>query len=344
MKKIAFVDFWGTFRAETFKMTEYLRELDEVEITDMEHADYVFFSNYGNRHWFAPDRCVKIFFTIEDVAPDFSACDYAIGFEWMEYEDRYLRLPLYYLYPDVCERMEKRHQQSLEQVRAMKKDFCSITVTNDHRHPIFKELFEALSKYKRVDSGGLWHNNMGGRVADKLAFDQSHKFSIVCENTAHSGYTTEKIVQALGAHCVPIYWGDTSLSKVFNPHAIINVQQFSSVDDVVAYVKQVDADDTLFEQMVMEPALADEQFSKANQTALLKAFLANIFQQPLESAYRRNRLMWGEMYIEERRRQASNPIFKMQQRYHQWVWKIKETFRKRRVDKGKQQVFPAIPT
>ena len=49
---------------------------------------------------------------------------------------------------------------------------------------------------------------MGGPVASKLDFDRSHKFSIVCENTAHSGYTTEKLVEAFAAGCIPIYWGD----------------------------------------------------------------------------------------------------------------------------------------
>ncbi len=343
MKNIAFVDFWGNFNPETSRLTKYLREIDDVKITDLEHADYVFFSSEGNSHWFAPDRCVKIFFTIEDLAPDFNSCDYAIGFEWMKCEDRYLRLPLYYLYPRVCELVETRHQQSFEQVMAKKKDFCSITVSNNNRHPIFKTLFEALSQYKHVDSGGLWNNNMGGRVPDKLAFDQTHKFSIVCENTSHSGYTTEKIVQALAAHCVPIYWGDPSLTRVFNPKAIINVQDFPSIDELVAYVKKVDADESLYQQMMMEPALVDDSFSKANQIDLLKDFLANIFLPPLESAYRRNRLMWGRLYIDERRRQVSNPVFKMQRQYHQWVWKVKQALKRKQVDKGTQLYVPTSP-
>lgn len=164
---------------------------------------------------------------MENIVPDFNACDYAIGFEWMRYEDRYIRLPLYYLYPNICELMEEKHLQTLDEIRAMKTDFCSITVSNTNRDPIFKTIFKELSQYKQIDSGGLWHNNMGGRVPDKFAFDKKHKFSIVCENSAHSGYTTEKIVQAFAAGCIPIYWGDPSVSKVFNPKAFINVQDFS---------------------------------------------------------------------------------------------------------------------
>ena len=91
--------------------------------------------------------------------------------------------------------MENKHKCDVKKELEIKKDFCSITVSNDDRNPIFKLLFERLSEYKKVDSGGKWMNNMGGRVKDKLAFDRTHKFSIVCENSASPGYTTEKIVQ-----------------------------------------------------------------------------------------------------------------------------------------------------
>ena len=344
MKKIAFADFWGTFRAETFKITEFIREMDEVEITDMEHADYVFFGVHGNSHWQAPDRCVKIFFTIENAVPDFNACDYAIGFHWLQFEDRYLRLPLYYLYPNVCELMESKHKQPLDAVMAEKTDFCSMTITNDHRHPIFKELFEKLSDYKQVHSGGLWRNNTGGRVPDKLAFDRAHKFSIACENSASSGYTTEKMVQAFAANCVPIYWGDPCVAKVFNKKSFIDVSDFPSVEAVVDYVRKVDADDALYRQMLQEPALADETYAKEPQIEQLKAFLAHIFSQPLEAAYRRNRYLWGDNYIKERRKQTNNPLYVLSDRYHLWVYKTKQRLKKQLLQRGPQKVFPALPT
>ena len=82
-KKIAFVNFWGSFVPETFKITTYLKEKWDVEITDMAHADYVFYSDHGDDHWFAPEHAVKIYFTIENLVPDFNACDFAMGFDWL---------------------------------------------------------------------------------------------------------------------------------------------------------------------------------------------------------------------------------------------------------------------
>lgn len=321
-KKIAFVDFWEGFDPDKYLMTSYLREICDFEVTDMADADYVIYTVHGDRHWFAPDRCIKIFYTRESVVPDFNACDYAIGFEWMTYEDRYFRSPLYYRYAENA-LMEKKHLRPVAEVKAEKTAFCSITVSNDNRDPMFKTLFSALSEYKHVDSGGRWNNNVGGRVADKLAFDRSHKFSIVCENSAHSGYMTEKIVQAFAANCIPIYWGDPSISKVVNPKAYINVSDFPSIDALVEYVKKVDADDELYEQMLREPVLLDEQYSEAVHTPQLKAFWLQILTLPVEQAQRRNRGTWGRMYVEARRSQVSSLSYKAQKKYHLWAWKTK---------------------
>ena len=74
------------------------------------------------------------------------------------------------------------------------------------------ELFEYLSQYKLVDSGGRHKNNIGGSIDDKFLFQQQYKFSIAYENSSTPGYTTEKIIQALAAGTSePIYWGNPEI-------------------------------------------------------------------------------------------------------------------------------------
>lgn len=331
MKKIAFTDFWDGFNPEKSPRTRYFLEACDFELTDLKHADYVVFSVHGNRHWQADDRCIKIFYTVENLVPDFNACDYGIGFEWMDYGDRYFRMPLYYTYPDINEMAERRHLQNPHDIKAAKPDFCSITVSNTNRDPIFSTLFDALSDYKRVDSGGKWkHNTTGGAVTDKMAFDRSHKFSIVCENSAHPGYTTEKIVQAFAAGCIPIYWGDPEIARVFNPKSFVNVREFHTIDDVVRRVREIDTDARLYERILREPVLTDSIYSKARQEKLFRQFLSNIFEQPLEQAQRRNRVFHGRIYLEARRKQVSSPSFLFYQKYHNLVWKLKESVRQKR--------------
>ncbi len=306
MKKIAFTGFWNDFNPETLPLTQIIKENIEVQYTDVKQADYVLFSVFSEKHWFVPDNCIKIFYTGENITPDFNACDYGIGFDWLDFGDRYLRFPLYYLYKDINEQMESKHIFHKEDIKNDKTSFCSMTISNDNRDPIFKTLFEKLSNYKRVESGGKWNNNIGGRTKDKYAFDLSHKFSIVCENCAHPGYTTEKIVQAFAAKCIPIYWGDPTIGKIFNRKAFINVQDYNSIDDVIETVKCIDNDEQLYYRMLSEPALIDQSFTKNQQLIVLKHFLANVFNQPKEKAYRRNRVFYGEKYIQTRRKQAKN--------------------------------------
>ena len=132
-----------------------------------------------------------------------------------------------------------------------------------------------------------------------------HKFSIVCENSSTPGYTTEKIVQALAANCIPVYWGDPEIKRVFNSKAFVNVQDYKSVEDVVNKVKQIDEDERLWHKMLMEPALIDDSFSKENQMKLLEIFLSNIFSVPVDRSKRRNRDCIGRKYIDDRRIQCS---------------------------------------
>lgn len=325
MKRIAFTDFWDGFCPEEFIADMGIADICDVEVTDLEHADYVIYSLHGNKHWKSADRQIKIFYTVENLVPDFNACDYGIGFEWMDYGDRYLRMPLYYNYRDINELAEKTKRESaVTGEESGKRRFCSITVSNANRAPIFAQLFEALSRYKSVDSGGKWRNNTGGPVKDKMAFDREHKFSIVCENSAHPGYTTEKIVQAFAAGCIPIYWGDPEIARVFNAKAFIHVRDYGSINEVVRAVQRIDGNDELYRAMLAEPILADPQYGRERQLEKLKQFFAHIFEQPLEQAQRRNRVFHGKIYLEQRRRQVSGLSFVLSRWYHDFVWKIKE--------------------
>lgn len=303
--KIAYTDFWPDFNPETLPLTKLIKSLGDIQVVEsLEDTDFLLFSCMGQKHWFAPDRVVKIFYTGENITPDFNACDYAIGFDWLDFGDRYLRFPLYYLYDDICEKMENKHQ-SLQEGNC-KVDFCSVTISNANRNPIFKELFNALSSYKTVDSGGRWGNNIGGPVQDKFAFDKKHKFSLVCENSSSPGYTTEKLVQAFAANCIPIYWGDPDIGKVFNKKAFVNVQDYGSLDEVVNKVKEIDSNPQLYYEMLKEPALANVKYTKFNQLISLQDFLANIFCKPFEKVQRRNRDYWGGRYVESQRNLHTN--------------------------------------
>lgn len=274
--RVNFVDFYNGFNKMENDFMAILQRHFEVELS--EEPEYLFYSVFGTSH--IHYDCIKIFYTGECVVPNFNLCDYAIGFEYLQFGDRYIRVPLYQLF---------QYKKSLE--LALQKDghptkdreFCSFVVSNDQGMPERKRMFELLSQYKHVDSGGRYLNNIGGRVADKLAFDRKHKFSIVFENCVSKGYTTEKIVEAFAAGTIPIYFGDPAIEAVFNPKAFINCQHYASLEDVVDRVIEIDNNDELYNSICSEPVFLDGVPTQCE----LENFLVHIVEQPLKEARRR---------------------------------------------------------
>lgn len=300
--KVKFVDYWSDFyesEIENCLIMCILRKHYDVEVCD--DADYVFYSTMGESHWSVPDRCVKIYQTGENIVPDFNACDYAIGFEWMDYEDRYIRFPNYMFYDvDLLHKMEHKHELPENwDITVEKPDFCSFMVSN-HRNPKRNETFHRLCNYKKVDSGGRYLNNIGRRIDDKFAFDSTHRFSLCFENGAHNGYTTEKLVQALAARTIPIYWGDPKVGRVFNKKSMIDAYSFESMEALIDRVKEIETSPEKQLEILREPALSPTAPTIDEELQRFENWLVDIFEQPLEKAYRRNREMHGIWYIERR--------------------------------------------
>ncbi|MEI7498659.1 MAG: glycosyltransferase family 10, partial [Candidatus Falkowbacteria bacterium] len=222
----------------------------EVELS--EEPDYLFY-NEATYEYLNYD-CVRIFFTGENITPNFNFCDYAIGFDWLNFGDRYFRLPLYLItvfYSKdelvLAGDLDFKTQINFSAEDLTKKSgFCSFVYSNYLADNSRKDFFDRLNKYKKVDAGGKYLNNVGGRVANKLEFEMSHKFSIAFENTSRSGYTTEKLVASLAAKTIPIYWGNPDIGREFNTKRFINCHEFNDFDEVVARVKKIDNDNQLY--------------------------------------------------------------------------------------------------
>jgi hypothetical protein len=243
--------------------------------------DYIIYSGFGYDH--LKYKCIRIFYTGECITPDFNECDYAIGFDRLQFGDRYVRIPLYDLfqYKSSYQTLMGRAPFTHEELSA-KTRFCNFVYSNCFAQDMRTVIFEKLSKYKRVDSGGSYRNNIGGLVRDKQEFQSHYKFSIAFENTSHDGYVTEKILDSFAARTIPIYYGDPRVVLDFNTKAFINVHDFASLDEVVERVRQIDNDDGLYISVMNQPIVNPEL-----ELASLHDFLLAIVKQPLDMAVRR---------------------------------------------------------
>ena len=115
-----FVDMWPDFVPDNNFWYNFLSRFYKIELSDK--PDYLFYSVFGDRH--LKHDCIKIFQTGENQYPDFNLCYYAIAFAPLEYGDRYLRFPLYYLYDVHFDMMLAKTVFSAADL-ADKTEFCS---------------------------------------------------------------------------------------------------------------------------------------------------------------------------------------------------------------------------
>lgn len=314
---VRFLDFWTHFDAEVFLPMIALREVCKLKGVQLQivesgasystsdtEVDIVIFSVFGQSHWDVPYDTVKIFYTGENICPDFNACDYALGFEHLDFADRYMRMPNYIAtshFRDITLQMEQLDRSVLA-TDMSKRNFCAFVVSNGNANSVRRDFFEALSVYREVDSGGRYLNNVGGAVKDKIDFCSQHKFTIAFENSSHSGYTTEKIVDAFAACSVPIYWGDPEIARVFNPKAFIDVTHCKTIDEMVHEVQVIDNDDDAYMQMLREEPYSDKNCNFDARYAEIYSFIENIVTN-IENgnAQRYNREFWGDRYCNERK-------------------------------------------
>ncbi|MDP2539286.1 glycosyltransferase family 10 [Helicobacter sp. faydin-H76] len=214
--KLKILDWW---RGESFYDNYFVRILSKkYNVIEEENPDYVLYSVFGYEH--RKYDCIRIFFTGENICPDFNICDYAIGFNDIVFEDRYIRYPLYLLNEKDMERAVKKHIIT-DDIMQNKTKFCNYIYSHSNSSKLREEFFDLLSNsYKKVDSAGIYRNNIGFSLpiingdfsSSKYEFMKNYKFTIAFENSSTNGYTTEKIIQAFGARTIPIYWGNPKIS------------------------------------------------------------------------------------------------------------------------------------
>jgi hypothetical protein len=270
--KIDFSDFWPGFDKTNNYFYSLLKDEFEIEISN--RPDYLFFSVFGNNH--QNYKCKKIFYTGENIAPPLGYCDWSFSFDQLD-DPRNYRLPHYLLYDGYYELVRPK---LIERSMANRK-FCNFVASNGNCKGR-NEFVTQLSKYKKVDCGGRWMNNIGYIVGDKRKFQSEYKFSISFENDAyrpgHPWYITEKIMEPMTVNSIPIYKGGDKIGKDFNPKSFINCHNFKSFDDVVEFIIELDGDDDKYLEILNQPWFLDYKIPDNNKIENIKSFLYKIFE------------------------------------------------------------------
>lgn len=269
--RIFFVDFWESFdNKDNFFWNTLSRHYDLT--LDEKNPEILFYSFAGlndisQKHFHKFD-CIRIFYTGENIRPNFNECDFSLSYEYMD-DKRNLRLPIYVLYNDQDKLLHRKVDPWLLKIKTR---FCCFVVSNP-KNKVRNEFFKSLSKYKKVDSGGLYLNNIGTPVKDKIKFMKDYKFVISFENESHPGYVTEKVYEPKLADAIPIYWGDPLVGNDFNAKSFINCHEFKSMDEVIERIIELDNNDELYMKYATEPFFVNDSPTPYVQENYLMDFL-----------------------------------------------------------------------
>lgn len=269
--------FADTYENAKLFFTDILSRRYQI-IRDDVNPEYLIFGdgNFGNSHNYINAR-KKIFFTGENVRPNWNQAQHAITFDH-ENSPRHYRLPLYVLEMWAINHdnnplgiydfdyLTKRKVDTIGAVESRSrlnyKDIAYIQSNpNCQLRNAVAQFFDYL---KMLDSAGPHMNNTGYVIprdrALKMQFYSEHFFGMAMENGSHPGYVTEKLIDCYYANTVPIYWGSETVSRDFNPRSFINVMDYREendkyrIDDLRADIAKIVMDEVKYSDMLSQPA------------------------------------------------------------------------------------------
>ena len=272
-------------------LKELLKRKYELEIKS-EEPDYLIYDVFGCSHLNKTyQKSIKIAFFTENQIPDLNIADYAIGFSHFNFLDRYFKWP-YFL-----GLLFSFNNTSLKLIRKKvltshkRKKFCAALITNTHTTDYFRlEFIEKLNKYKLVDMGGRYKNNVGF-IKNKIKFLSKYKFSIAMENTEGNGYISEKIIESFMSGTIPIYYGDYMVDEFINPKSFILIRSKNDMLEKIEYIKKIDNNNELYEKILNENIFSDNYYKEKIENERIE-FLYNIFDQDKKKAKRIDNYHW----------------------------------------------------
>ena len=298
---ILFTDMWENFN-EAYNFFTLALEASKIEVQgySLESLpvgmvpDLVVFGPFGDSYTTLPDEWVKVHYTGENTDPiEGPGIKLNLGYKHLD-KPSYFRLPLWMISIDWFGADKAKIKNPLPipvdacttVTKCERSKFCAFIVSNPSNE-VRNEAYQTLNEYKPVDGAGRVFNTLGdqlfaglgggGGELKKHEFLKDYKFCIAYENSSAPGYTTEKLLHAKAAGCVPIYWGDPEVEKDFDTSGFIHMKTNEGLVDLV---KAVDLDDNLWKKYSSVPALSLEKRDEVRRT------LSNLVKRLLTVANR----------------------------------------------------------
>ncbi len=137
------------------------------------------------------------------------------------------------------------------------KNICSV-ISNYLPDKYRTQYIDILEKKNiQIDKAGRTHNNVPpvkGKYYEQpiIDFYKNYKIVLALENTECDDYITEKIINAIRAGSVPLYYGSKFANKYINPKRFIQIDP-QNVDLSIENISRLCSDDNYWLSIVNEP-------------------------------------------------------------------------------------------
>ena len=144
--------------------------------------------------------------------------------------------------------------------RAIPSKFCCCIVPESGVY-YRTRMVQELSKYKPVDSFDMIQPD-SSKYTQREAFTQvlsQYKFVLCFESAIEGIYMTEKIIQVFLAGVIPIYFGTSFHTTLFNRSAYVYLEKDATVEytSLVRRIVYLDKHDSRYFEMANQPVFAD---------------------------------------------------------------------------------------
>lgn len=291
--KVKFVGFWSGFVPEKTRIYLDLSKYYRVELS--EEPDYIICSCFPPYYDYCKYPQIRIMDCGENYIPDFNLVDYGICRYPIKLLDRCFYHPGCIDFRGRFIGLLERKREFTEADLKGKPYFANFIAGHESENGIRGDFFKRLSEYKRVEAPGTYLNNMADGMtvnwkdSSKIDFQRKCKFTLCFESTKHAGFVTEKITDAFFSETIPVYYGSEEVFTVFNKDAFVYCPSREAFEDTVEKIIALDRDDEAYLRMLNQP-IFNPDFDYEEHMAEYERFIKNIFEQPIEQAYRRSRV------------------------------------------------------
>lgn len=253
--RIKFVGFWPGFRAGDFFLPFFERvsgtrciSVRKGELN--KKVDLQIFSVFTKKRSasYLEPKIPSLWFTGENKRPPLRLFDQTWSFDTDDYEGSNVYFPLWNLSLDWFPQIDKTN--SIEYTRAgfmLKPSDTvrpSVEALSENRQGqvcafIGRPEITRMRAIQALRNEGVQVDVFGAQGAlagSKIDIAVDYHFMLCFENDLYPGYVTEKVLEAWGTGCIPL-WRGLDEAKNINPNAIINAAEFSTLKSFAHHVR-----------------------------------------------------------------------------------------------------------